>query len=296
MAISTEELMKKVGSIRILTNRLVDERLAGDYHSSFKGQGIEFDEIREYTVGDDVRSIDWNVTARTGFPQVKRFAEERQLTVLFLVDVSGSQAFGTTGRTKAELAAEIAALLAFASIRNQDNVGLILFSDRIVKAIPPRKGRNAVQRIVREVLAADEEAAGGTDISLALDYLSSIQHRKAVVFLLSDFQGDGYEQRLATLARRHDLVCCPISDPAETNLPDAGLVELEDSETGETVWVDLSSRSLRERFAADAVRRAEALQALFRRNRIETMSFSTDGDPIDPIRRFFRKRAHGRHR
>ena len=168
MPIDTAELMKKVRGIRILTSRLVDDRLAGDYHSAFKGQGLEFDEIRAYVPGDDVRSIDWNVTARTGFPQVKRFAEERQLTVIFAVDVSGSQSFGAGGRrTKAELSAEIACLLALTSIRNQDNVGLLLFSDRVVKWVPPRRGRTAVLRIVREVLAADD-ARGGTDLAAAL--------------------------------------------------------------------------------------------------------------------------------
>ena len=172
----TTELMRKVRAIRILTNRLVDERLAGDYHASFKGQGIEFDEIREYQVGDDVRSIDWNVTARTGHPQVKRFIEERQLTIQFLIDISGSQNFGSQQRTKADLAAEIAALLAFTSIHNQDNVGLILFSDRIVKAIPARRSRNAVPRIVREILAATDHATGRTDIAAALRHLEMVQN------------------------------------------------------------------------------------------------------------------------
>ena len=289
--IDTAELMRKVRSIRILTNRLVDERLAGDYHSSFHGQGLSFEEIREYQPGDDVRTIDWNVTARTGFPQTKRYSEERQLTVLFLVDVSGSQAFGSGARTKAELAAEIACLLALTSIRNQDNVGLVLFSDRIVKTIPPRKGRNAVLRIVREVLAAEEGAAGGTDLAGALDYVASLQRRRAVVFLLSDFQAEGYEARLAVLARRHDLVCCPISDPAESALPAAGPVAFEDPETGETVLADLSSAAVRAAFAADAAARAEALRAALRRHGIDEMPFRTDEDPIGPVRAFFRRRA-----
>ena len=234
MPVDAAGLMKKVRGIRILTSRLVDDRLAGDYHSAFKGQGLEFDEIRAYVPGDDVRSIDWNVTARTGFPQVKRFAEERQLTVLFAVDVSGSQSFGSGGRrTKAELSAEIACLLALTSIRNQDNVGLLLFSDRVVKWVPPRRGRTAVLRIVREVLAADD-ARGGTDLAGALERIERSLHRKAVVFLVSDFQAEGYEKKLAAFARRHDLVCCPVRDPAETDLPAAGLVELEDPEGIET--------------------------------------------------------------
>ncbi len=295
-AMDTTELMRKVRAIRILTNRLVDERLAGDYHASFKGQGIEFDEIREYQVGDDVRSIDWNVTARTGHPQVKRFIEERQLTIQFLIDISGSQNFGSQQRTKADLAAEIAALLAFTSIHNQDNVGLILFSDRIVKAIPARRSRNAVPRIVREILAATDHATGRTDIAAALRHLETVQKRKAVVFLISDFQDQGYETALSRVARLHDLICCPISDPSERALPNAGLVELEDPETGETVWADLASRAVREAFAQRAREEAEALRNLFRRYRIPNMEFSTDSDPIEPIRAFFRRRARTRSR
>lgn len=297
MPIDAAELMKKVRGIRILTGRLVDERLAGDYHSAFKGQGLEFDEIRAYVPGDDVRSIDWNVTARTGFPQVKRFAEERQLTVIFAVDVSGSQSFGSGGRrTKAELSAEIACLLALTSIRNQDNVGLLLFSDRVLKWLPPRRGRTAVLRIVREVLAAGDDARGGTDLAAALERLEGSLHRKAVVFLVSDFQAEGWEKRLAALARRHDLVCCPVRDPAEADLPAAGLVELEDPETGESVWADLSSPALRAAFGERAAKTRAGLRALFRRHGIDEMEFSTDSDPIGPIRAFFRKRAARRRR
>ncbi|MGI5869782.1 MAG: DUF58 domain-containing protein [Kiritimatiellia bacterium] len=293
--IDTVELMRKVGNIRILTSRLVDNDLSGDYHSSFKGQGIEFDEVREYIVGDDVRSIDWNVTARTGFPHVKRFSEERELTVVFVVDVSGSQSYSSTPRPKSELAAELTCLLALTSIRNQDNIGLVLFSDRVVKTLPPRKGRKAVMRLVREVLAADD-ARGGTDIAGALDYLNSIMRRKAVVFLVSDFQDDGWEKRLATTAIRHDLVCCHLSDPSELQLPDAGVLELEDPETGEALWVDTSSKALRDAYAAQASTRLEELKSTFRRNRIDAMFLSTDQDPIHDVRAFFRNRASKRRR
>ena len=296
MPIDTAELMKKVRGIRILTGRLVDDRLAGDYHSAFKGQGLEFDEIRAYVPGDDVRSIDWNVTARIGFPQVKRFAEERQLTVIFAVDVSGSQSFGAGGRrTKAELSAEIACLLALTSIRNQDNVGLLLFSDRVVKWVPPRRGRTAVMRIVREVLAADD-ARGGTDIAAALERLEGSLHRKAVVFLVSDFQATGYERRLAAFARRHDLVCCPVRDPAEADLPAAGLVELEDPETGESVWADLSSSALRAAWGEHAAKERADLLALFRRHGVDAVEFTTAADPVSPVRAFLRKRAARRRR
>ena len=293
--IDTVELMRKVGNIRILTSRLVDDHLAGDYHSSFKGQGIEFDEVREYIVGDDVRSIDWNVTARTGFPHVKRFSEERELTVVFLVDVSGSQSYSSTPRPKSELAAELTCLLALTSIRNQDNIGLVLFSDRVVKTLPPRKGRKAVMRLVREVLAADE-ARGGTDIAGALDFLNSVMRRKAVVFLVSDFQDEGWEKRLATTAIHHDLVCCHLSDPCERQLPDAGVLELEDPETGEALWVDTSSKALREAYAAQAAARLEGLKTTFRRNRVDAMFLSTDQDPIHDVRAFFRNRAAKRRR
>ena len=293
--IDTVELMRKVGNIRILTSRLVDDHLAGDYHSSFKGQGIEFDEVREYIVGDDVRSIDWNVTARTGFPHVKRFSEERELTVVFLVDVSGSQSYSSTPRPKSELAAELTCLLALTSIRNQDNIGLVLFADRVVKTLPPRKGRKAVMRLVREVLAADE-ARGGTDIAGALDFLNSVMRRKAVVFLVSDFQDAGWEKRLATTAIHHDLVCCHLSDPCERQLPDAGVLELEDPETGEALWVDTSSKALREAYAAQAAARLEGLKTTFRRNRVDAMFLSTDQDPIHDVRAFFRNRAAKRRR
>ncbi|NLB69026.1 MAG: DUF58 domain-containing protein [Lentisphaerae bacterium] len=291
--IDTIELMRKVGNIRILTSHLVDEQLTGDYHSSFRGQGIEFDEVREYTFGDDIRDIDWNVTARTGFPYVKRYSEERELTVMFVVDVSGSQSYGSASRLKSELAAELTCLLSLTSIRNQDNIGLILFSDRIVKTIPPRKGRKAVMRLVREVLAADE-AYGGTDIAGALNFLASILHRKAVVFLVSDFQDTGWEKRIGTTAQRHDLICCYLSDPYEKTLPNVGLVELEDPETGEAVWIDTSSKEVRNAFEANAEKRTGELKDIFKSNGIDTMFFSTDEDPIHAVRAFFRQRARRR--
>ena len=208
MATDVKELMAKVGKIRILTSRLIDDQLSGDYHSTFKGQGVEFDEVRPYTVGDDVRTIDWNVTARMGVPYIKRFSEERELTVLFMVDVSGSQGYGSRGRSKMELSAEVTALLALTAIRNQDKIGLVLFSDRIVKYIPPRTGRDSVMRLVREVLAAEDGAEGGTDLAEALRFVNSVQKRRAVVFVVSDFLADeaGFEKLLRATARRHDVV------------------------------------------------------------------------------------------
>jgi uncharacterized protein (DUF58 family) len=289
MAIDTQELMRQVGKIRMVTKRLVDEHLSGEYHSVFKGQGIEFDEVREYTAGDDVRSIDWNVTARMGHPFVKRFAEERELTVLFLVDISGSQCFGTVTRSKAEVAAEITCLLALSAVQNQDKIGLILFSDRIEKSIPPRKGRTAVMRLVREVLAS-EETRHGTDIAAALRFLNNVQKRKAVVFLISDFLDEGYERELRVTAKKHDVICCPVSDPIEQRLPDVGLLELQDPETGELHLVDTSSRSVRHQFLQNALEEEAKLHTALRRLKLDNISLSTARPFVDDVRRLFRQR------
>jgi len=298
MATDVKELMAKVGKIRILTNRLIDDQLAGDYHSTFKGQGVEFDEVRPYVPGDDVRTIDWNVTARTGAPYIKRFSEERELTVLFLVDVSGSQSYGSVNRSKMELAAEVTALLALTAIRNQDKIGLVLFSDRIVKYIPPRKGRQSVMRLVREVLASEDDARGGTDIAGALRFLNGVQKRRAVVFLVSDFLGGGdraaWEKLLRVVARRHDLVCLPVSDPAESVLPDAGLVELEDPETGELVLVDTASAAVRRAFAAAAEEENAERTRLFTRGGVDTVPVSTGRPYIQDVRALFQRRARKR--
>lgn len=305
MATDVKELMAKVGKIRILTNKLIDDQLSGDYHSTFKGQGVEFDEVRPYTPGDDVRTIDWNVTAKTGLPYIKRFSEERELTILFLVDVSGSQGYGSVRRSKMELAAEVTALLALTAIRNQDKIGLILFSDQIVKYIPPRKGRDSVMRLVREVLAAEDDAKGGTDIAEALKFLNSVQKRRAVVFLVSDFLRTSqtsqtpqtfqtFEKLLRATSRHHDMVCVPVSDPAERELPDVGLVELEDPETGELVLVDTSSAAVRKRFAATASEENEELKRFFLKTGIDTLTIATDRPYIDEVRGLFKRRARKR--
>ena len=294
MAIDVKELMAKVGKIRILTNRLIDDQLSGDYHSTFKGQGVEFDEVRPYVPGDDVRTIDWNVTARTGQPFIKRFSEERELTVLFLVDVSGSQTYGSVARSKAELAAEVTALLALTAIKNQDKIGLVLFSDKIVKYIPPRKGRQPVMRIVREVLAAEDEAVGGTDIAGAIRFLNGVQKRKCVVFLVSDFQDAGYEKLLRVVARRHDVVCVTVGDPAERRLPEAGLAELEDPETGELVLVDTSDRSVRRAFEETAEREEGELLRFFSKSGIDHIALSTARPYVNEVRALFKRRARKR--
>jgi uncharacterized protein (DUF58 family) len=289
MAIDTKTLMKQVGKMRVITNRLVDQHLTGAYQSVFKGQGIEFDEVREYVPGDDVRTIDWNVTARMGHPYIKHFSEERELTVVFLVDISGSQCFGSQERSKAETSAEITCLLALSAIKNQDNIGLVLFSDRIDKYIPPRKGRTAAMRLVREVLAA-EETTHGTDIAGAFRFLNSVLKRKAVVFLISDFQDVDYEKELRVAARRHDVICCPITDPHEITLPDVGLIELEDAETGELMVVDTHSAALRDSFAKAAQQESEALLTMLRKNKVDHIALSTARPIVDDVRKLFRQR------
>jgi uncharacterized protein (DUF58 family) len=294
MAIDTATLMKEVGRIRLLTRRLMDDQLSGDYHSTFKGQGVEFDESRPYQPGDDVRKLDWNVTARTGIAHVKRFNEERELTILFVVDVSGSQSFGSSGHSKATRAAEITALLAMTALQNQDKVGLLLFSDRIVKALPPRKGRTAVQRLVREVLAT-EETREGTNIKGAIDYILATQHRKAVIFFVSDFRDSAFERSLAMLARRHDLIACTITDPAEQTLPNVGLIELFDPETHETFLVDTSSKATRDAFEANEKRRMETLHKRLLQMGADTLHITTHQPYIKAVRDLFHRRALQRH-
>jgi uncharacterized protein (DUF58 family) len=289
MSIDTKELMKQVGMIRVITNRMVDEQLSGEYHSVFKGQGIEFDEVREYVAGDDIRAIDWNVTARMGHPFIKRYAEERELTIMFLVDISGSQSFGSSVKSKAEVAAEISCLLALSAIKNQDKVGLILFSDRIVKSIPPRKGRTAVRRIVREVLASDE-TRHNTDIAGALRFLNNVQKRKSVVFLISDFIDTNFEKELRVTSKRHDLICCVVSDPREHSLINAGLLEIQDPETGELRLIDTSSSSIRKHFNDQSDIQRENLEKSFRRFKIDNVYLSTDRPYIGDIRQLFHRR------
>ena len=289
MPVDVKELMKQVGRIRVVTNRLVDEHLSGEYHSVFKGHGIEFDEVREYNPGDDIRSIDWNVTARMGHPFVKRFCEERELTILFLVDVSGSQSFGSGARSKAEVAAEITCLLALSAIKNQDKIGLILFSDRIEKSVPPRKGRTAAMRLVREVLAA-EETRRGTDLTGALRFLNQVQKKRAVVFIISDFMAPDFDRELRVTARHHDVICCAIADPREQELPHAGLLEIQDPESGELMLLDTSSRSVREAFRKAAQDEENTLRRRLRRMNIDALFLSTERPFVDDVHKLFRQR------
>jgi uncharacterized protein (DUF58 family) len=285
-----KEVIRKIRRIQITTSRLVNESLAGEYHSVFKGRGMEFDEVREYQHGDDVRTIDWNVTSRTGHPYVKRYVEERELTVMLLIDASASGLFGSSGKVKGEVAAEISALLAFSAIKNNDRVGAMLFTDRIEKFIPARRGSTHVLRVIREVLYHKPEGRG-TRIQKALEHLNLVVRKRAVVFLISDLLDQGFEQPLKVANRRHDVVILQIVDPREQELPDVGIVELRDAETGEIVEVDTSIRQVRDAYAANWARDRERLTRLFRSQRMDHVLIDV-ARPYDiPLVRFFEERA-----
>ncbi len=283
------EILRKVRRIQIITTAMVQDLFAGQYHSAFKGRGIEFEEVREYQPGDDVRTIDWNVTARTGRPFVKNYREERELTVVLLVDVSASQDFGTRAQLKSELVAELGATLAFSAIQNNDKVALILFSDRIERFVPARKGLRHALRIVRELLY-HEPAGRGTDVAGALEYLSRVLRRRAVVFLVSDFQGREFGGPLRIVRHRHDLIPVVVRDERERELPNVGFVELRDPETGQQVLVDTSSRALRRRYALLAEQRHAALLSEFRKVRIDAVEVRTGESFVAPLAGFFRRR------
>ena len=284
-----KELAKKIRFIEIYTNKAVNDVLAGEYHSVFKGRGMEFDEVREYTPGDEIRTIDWNVTARTGQPYVKRYVEERELTVLFVVDLSASGSFGSREKRKNEVAAELCALLSFSAVKNNDKVGLIVFTDIIELYIPPAKGVSHVLRLIRELLNF-EPRRRRTDIAQALDYLGRLTHRRAVVFLVSDFQAEGYEKPLRILAKRHDLIAVSLTDPREQQLPSVGLIELEDAETGETIVVDAGNTQVRRRWEALAREREDRLAELFRASGVDAVPIVTGRDYVRDLAAFFRRR------
>ncbi len=284
------EILRNVRRIEIKTRRLVNDVLAGEYHSVFKGRGMEFEEVREYEPGDDVRTIDWNVTARTGVPHVKRFKEERELTVLLVVDVSASGAFGTSVRQKNRLATEVSALLAFSAIRNNDRVGLVLFTDQVERFIPPKKGREHVLRLIRELLTFTPEHKG-TDLAAALDFVGRVQRRRSVVFLLSDFLGEDFDRALRGINRRHDLVTMSITDPLELELPPVGFLELEDAETGEVVIVDTADIRFYEAFKETNRGVRDQLTNRLDRMQIDHIPLGTDDDYVKPLIRFFHERS-----
>ncbi len=286
----TPEMLEAVRRIEIRARRLVDETFSGEYHSVFKGRGVEFREVREYVPGDDVRTIDWNVTARTDVPYVKQFDEERELTVMLAVDVSRSGRFGSGERMRLEVAAELCGVLALSATTNRDKVGLVLFSDRVELYIPPARGRGHVLRIIRELLAAEAEGAG-TDLSAPLELLGSVLKRKATVFLVSDFWADDFVRPLQIVARRHDLVAVLARDPRETALAGCGLVRWADAETGREMLVDTSRASVRDSLMALAARHDRNLQEAFRRSRVDVIDVDITTSYVDPLRRFFTRRV-----
>ncbi len=288
----TPELIKKIRRIEIRTRHLVNDSFAGEYHAIFKGRGMEFDEVRLYQPGDEVRTIDWNVTARTGEVFVKRYTEERELTVMLLVDASASGQFGTALRFKREIAAEMAAVLAFSAITNNDKVGLLVFTDQLELFITPRKGRRHVLRLIRDLLAF-QPAGHRTDLKLGVDTVNRMLKRRSIVFLISDFLADPltYSSALQIANRRHDVIAVTLSDPREQEWPNVGLVALEDAETGQIQWVDTSNRHWRETFATQAQALYQDRNRIFRKAKVDRIDITTDAEYVTPLTVFFEKRA-----
>ncbi|MBA4067106.1 MAG: DUF58 domain-containing protein [Isosphaera sp.] len=287
------DVLRQVRRLHLRARRLVQTLLGGEYHSAFKGAGLSFEEVREYQPGDDIRTIDWNVTARVGHPFVKRFVEERELTLLLVVDVSASTRFGTGLLTKRTAAAEIAALLALCAASNNDRVGLVAFTDTVERFVPPNKGPRHVLRLLRDILAFEPKGAG-TDLAAALDTVAKVQRRRAVVFVLGDFHGSGYERAFRRAARKHDLIAVRTADPREADWPAAGLVRLRDAETGAERLVDTGDAAVRGRFAARAAERAAGVTKLARGAGADLIDVGTDGDHFDALLGFFRKRDRRR--
>ncbi len=285
----TKELLKQVRQIEIRTKGLVNQVFSGEYHSVFKGRGMEFSEVREYQFGDDIRNIDWNVTARFGHPYIKIFEEERELTVMLMVDLSGSLMFGSVSKTKQRIAAELSAILAFSALKNNDKVGLILFTDKIEKFVPPRKGRKHVLRIIREVLSFEPEGKS-TNIRGALEYMNNAIKKKSIAFLISDFMDEGYEKILRIVGRKHDLIGVVLDDRREKEFPNIGLVKLTDAETGAERWIDTSSRRVRERMIFDRKEREKMRNSIFIKSRLDKIEVTTGSNYIQPLVQFFRRR------
>ena len=284
-----EEILKKVHLIHIRTKHLVNDIMAGEYESAFRGRGMEFEEVREYQPGDDVRTIDWNVTARMGRPFIKLFREERELIVMLLVDISASGQFGTAKKLKKEVAAEVAALLAYTAIRNNDKVGLILFSDHVEKYVPPKKARGHGWRVIREILSFEPEGQG-TDITEALDFMGRVMRKRCVCFLLSDFLSEGYERALRQANKRHDMIALTISDPREKELPNVGFVALKDAETGESLLINTADQGFCRNYRKFQEQQADSRQYLFRSIDLDYVSLSTHVSYVEPLLTLFRKR------
>ncbi len=286
-----KELIKKVRKIEIKTRGLSRQVFAGHYHSAFKGRGMAFTEVREYHPGDDIRSIDWNVTARFNHPYVKVFDEEREMTVMLVIDVSGSTTFGAAGKPKDQLIAEIAGILAFSAITNNDKVGVIFFSDQIEKFIPPKKGSTHILRIIRELIDFKPKHTG-TDLSVALKYLRNVIKKRSVAFLISDFHSKGFEDALSIVARKHDLICLRVNDPRESQIPALGLIRFSDPETGQTYLLDTSNKKLREYITYQVNEHEVFLKRAFSRAGVDSVYISSDKDYVPPLMKFFQKRSH----
>lgn len=288
MPTDINELLKKVRLLEIVSNRFANDLFAGQYKSVFRGRGMEFSEVREYQPGDDVRQIDWNVTARAGRPFIKRFVEERELTVLFLVDLSASGVFGSS-RSKIETATEVVATLMFSALKNNDKVGLMTFADRVLDYTPPRKGKANVLNLIRRLVGA-RPVTGPTDLAAALDYVDRVLKRRAVVFLVSDFYAPDAERQLARVRRRHDLIALSLTDPREQGFPDVGMLRLRDPETGETAVVDTSSRKVRDLLAERFRSRRQKTEETLRRSKTDRLTIGTDRDFLSDLRGFFKNR------
>lgn len=285
----TKELLKQVKQIEIRTRGIVNEVFSGEYHSVFKGRGMEFSEVREYNFGDDIRSIDWNVTARFGHPYIKIFEEERELTVMLLVDMSGSLMFGSVEKTKQQVAAELSAVLAFSALKNNDKVGLILFTDRIEKFVPPRKGKSHALRIIREVLSFEPEG-NQTNLRQALEYFNHTIKKKAIVFLISDFIDGGYEKILRIVGKKHDLIGIILRDQREKSMLDAGLIKFRDAETGEIRFIDTGDKFIRQSVIDENNHWAEFRRQLFVSSRLDSINIETSGSYVKPLVDFFKLR------
>ncbi|MCH7818095.1 MAG: DUF58 domain-containing protein [Candidatus Marinimicrobia bacterium] len=289
-----KEVLENVRRLEIGTKGLVNEIFSGEYHTVFKGRGMEFAEVREYVPGDDIRLIDWNVSARTGSPFVKVFSEERELSMMLVVDMSRSGTFGTSYRMKDEVAIEICALLAFSAMKNNDKVGLLIFTDKVEKFIPPRKGRQHVLRVLREIIYHEPENTG-TNINSALEYLLRVIRRHSVVFILSDFMDDGFQKSLRVVSSKHDVIAIKLTDKLETQLPDAGLISLVDAETGENVVVDTSDERIRNSYSALRRAQQERLEKMFKKMNLDHINIKTGESYVEPLYKFFRKRAKRFH-
>ncbi len=289
----TRELLKKVRLIEIKTRGVVNQIFSGEYHSVFKGRGMDFSEVREYQFGDDIRSIDWNVSARFNHPFIKVFEEERELTVMLLVDFSRSGNFGTGAQMKNEIAAEICAVLAFSAIKNNDKVGLILFTDRIERFVPPKKGRAHILRIIRELISFEPEGTG-TNIRMALEYFNHVNKKRTIAFLISDFIDDGYDRILRVLSKKHDVIAVEISDPREEQMPDAGLIKFRDAETNAERWIDTGDKTVRAEFTRFWQARRADRRNLFIRSKVDAIPIRIDRPYIKPIVDFFKLRENRR--